>query len=366
VGESFAPRLRHAGSPTGITPDPQRAPYAGLVLRPCPLAAALALALALGLFAGLPRHGPAAAPGAGTVIAHEPPGGTPLTATSAGVDRPDGPEGPETPPPTADTVQHGAEKTGAAQSAVPDPSRSAAPSLPQKDRARAKYQTNEPATLYASATSKKKRASIPADYTLASPTNKISSDGTRVQVRYRSKIGWVLLSQTTKVAQSTMVGKLSWKASAAKNVAKWCAGVSIRTNIVGDNSAHVDWTRNGPERKKASEWINLATVTGRNRALDPNHPMAVAVQYHECAHILQYRAYGYDGEELKASMDRAYGKGNGVEHMADCMADAMGAKRTGTEYLANGSSRMWVAGYGGSCTGAQLAAARKLIAGERP
>lgn len=336
MGESSAPRLRHSGSPTGIAPDPQRAPHAGLVLRPCPLAAGIALAVALALFAGPPRQSPAPGPGAGSVAAHEAPGGPPLTAAAAEVDTAVGPEG------------------------------SGTPALPQKDRARAKYQTNEPATLYASATSKKKRASIPADYTLASPTNKISSDGTRVQVKYRSKIGWVLLSKTTKVAQSTPVGRLSWKASAAKNVAEWCAGVSIRTNIVGDNSAHVDWTRNGPERKKASEWINLATVTGRNKALDPNHPMAVAVQYHECAHILQYRAYEYDGEELTASMNRVYGKGNGVEHMADCMADAMGAKRTGTEYLANGSSRMWVAGYGGSCTGAQLAAARKLVAGERP
>ncbi|WP_345147898.1 hypothetical protein [Arthrobacter ginkgonis] len=293
-----------------------------------------------------------------------------MATTAADADNTDGPEesGTPDPAPTPDTVETGAVKTSAAETGVPDPSRTAAPTpaLPQKDRARAKYQTNEPATLYASATSKKKRASIPADYTLASPTNRISSDGTRVQVRYRSKIGWVLLSKTTKVAQSTMVGKLSWKASAAKNVAAWCAGVSIRTNIVGDNSAHVDWARNGPERKKASEWINLATVTGRNKALDPNHPMAVAVQYHECAHILQYRTYGYDGEALKESMNRVYGKGNGIEHMADCMADAMGAKRTGTEYLANGSSRMWVAGYGGSCTSAQLAAARKLIAGEKP
>ncbi|WP_149955857.1 hypothetical protein [Zafaria cholistanensis] len=242
-----------------------------------------------------------------------------------------------------------------------------APALPWKDPVRArKYQTTEAATLYSSATGQRKRASIPADYTLASPGGKLSSDGTRVQVRYRSETGWVPLSKTIRVALSTPAGKLSWKDSAARNVAPWCAGVSIRTSSAGGNSAHVDWARNGPGRKEAREWISLATVAGRNRPLDPNHPLAVAIQYHECAHILQYRAYGYDGAALKAAMNRAYGRDNGIEHMADCMADVLGARRTGTDYLPDGSTRMWVAGYGGSCTGGQLGAARKLIAGERP
>ena len=324
-------------------------------MRSSHLAAVFALAFAAALFAGPP----------GNAVPHEALG-SPFTAdTAAGVDGPGG-SGPDESGPSKSGPGAPAAEAVAAAAAAALPARAPSPAAPpQEDRVRAKYQTTEATTLYASATSKKKRASIPADYTLASPTNKISSDGTRVQVRYRSKIGWVLLAKTTEVPLSTTVGKLSWKASAAKNMAQWCRGVSIRTNIVGDNSAHVDWTKNGPGRKKASEWINLTTVTGRNKPLDANHPMAVAVQYHECAHILQYRAYGYDGDTLKASMNRVYGKGNGLEHMADCMADAMGAERTGTEYLANGSSRMWVAGYGGSCTSAQLAAARKLIAGER-
>lgn len=53
---------------------------------------------------------------------------------------------------------------------------------------------------------------------------------------------------------------------------------------------------------------------------------------------------------------------SGVEHMADCIADAMGAQRTGmldpyTTYYS---------GYGGKCTSAHLAKSRTIIAGKRP
>ena len=52
--------------------------------------------------------------------------------------------------------------------------------------------------------------------------------------------------------------------------------------------------------------------------------------------------------------------------MADCMAVAMGAKLTGSEYDAgSGYTLTWFAGYGGKCTPQHLAAARKVIAGKQ-
>jgi hypothetical protein len=90
---------------------------------------------------------------------------------------------------------------------------------------------------------------------------------------------------------------------------------------------------------------------------DANHPASKAIQYHECAHLLQYRAYKYDYKKMDAAMDRVYPEGrySGTEHMADCMADLMGATRNTSGYII---------GYGGTCTSTQYAAARKILNGQ--
>lgn len=71
----------------------------------------------------------------------------------------------------------------------------------------------------------------------------------------------------------------------------------------------------------------------------------------------------YDYGAVDADMARVYSDGtaSGVEHMADCMADQMGAERLGTV-----DGRDYSASYGGECTPRQLEAAASVIAGHRP
>jgi len=233
---------------------------------------------------------------------------------------------------------------------------------------KAKYQTNVSTTFYSAASGTKKLSTVPADYTVATRTAKKSSDGKRIQVEYKSKTGWITLSKASKVSLSTKVGQLSWKASAAKNISKWCSGVPIDTSVNYMNQATAQVaTSNG--KRTVTEKINLSTKTNWGTALNPNHALAVSIQYHECGHIMQYRAYNYDFAGLKRAMDKVYGtSGNtagGVEHMADCISEALGAKRKGTDSLGNGMTQTWTSGYGGKCTSAHLAAAKKIIAGQK-
>lgn len=222
----------------------------------------------------------------------------------------------------------------------------------------AKYQTKRATTLYAGKTSTKKLATVPADYTLATRTN--AKSVTRVHVSYGSKTGWVTLKQVSKVALATKVGKLSWVGSAKKNIAKWCKGVPITAGRnLGNYAQASGWSGH------MKESITLGTADFFGGTLDPNHPMAIATQYHECAHLLQYRAYDYDFTRMGKAMDKVYGKprtASGTEHMADCMAEAMGAKRTGFD-AAGGYT--WTAGYGGKCTSTHLKKAKLIIAGKR-
>jgi len=232
----------------------------------------------------------------------------------------------------------------------------------------AKYQTKVATALYSTAGGSTKLATVPADYTVATRTAKKSSDGKRLQVEYKSKTGWITASKVSKVPLSTTLGKLSWKASAAKNIAAWCSRVPLSVGAGYRNEASARVATSGGKRT-VTERITLSTKTGWGTSLDPNHALAVSIQYHECGHILQYRAYNYDFAALKRAMDKAYGtagnKAGGIEHMADCIAVALGAKRKGTESLGNGATRTWTAGYGGKCTSTHLAQARKIIAGKK-
>ncbi len=222
-----------------------------------------------------------------------------------------------------------------------------------KKKAKPRYQTKVRTVLYTSARGSKKRATVPADYTVKAVSTKKKNG--RIQVVHRGKRAWVQASKVSRVSPATKLGTMSWGGSAKKNIKRWCKGVPVEVNKADRNFASA--SGNG-----AWELIELSRVAFGEK-LDANHPMAVAIQYHECGHILQYRAYDYDFVALKRAMNKVYPKGAhpGIEHMADCISDVMGAKRSGN--LSGG--RTYIAGYGGDCSKKQLRAAKRIIAGKR-
>lgn len=226
-----------------------------------------------------------------------------------------------------------------------------------------KYQTNRSTTLYASKSSRTKLATIPADYTAATRTNWKTS--TRVSLEYGKKTGWVALKDVSKVPLSTKIGRIGYKASAIKNIRKWCAKVPLVVNKGLDSRAEASVSYSGDRISKVRELITLGMKNPFSPGLmDPNSLLAVYVQYHECAHILQFRAYKYDFTKAKADMSRAFAKDPlGLERMADCMAKVMGTPLSGP--LSSGG--IWYAGYQQTrtCTSKQLAGASRLIAGKR-
>ena len=156
-------------------------------------------------------------------------------------------------------------------------------------------------------------------------------------------------------------------------VRPWCGPVPLtvhggRGGEAGFTASRrpFDWLRAGAANGTAAGTAN-GTVTEYLRiglALPAGHPATRAVVLHECAHILQYRAYDHDWAALEEAMhrlapDRARSP---VEHMADCMSEVMGAERRGfTE-----DGEWYEAGYGGPCSREQADAAGRIVAGERP
>ncbi|MEV4901972.1 S-layer homology domain-containing protein [Citricoccus sp. NPDC055426] len=215
----------------------------------------------------------------------------------------------------------------------------------------------------------RKLKTLPAQAALT----KVSAQGAMTKVTSGTTTGWVNSDFLTAGQPGTTAKRYpkpkTYLQHANNNMAKWCWDVplstiagygggfaSYRLSLVGDNDDALD----------VQEAIELGDLYAANSG------PSVATQLHECGHILQFRAYKYDYEALVNGMDTAYpnnGSGiptseyhSGVEHMADCIADAMGAQRTGmldpyTTYYS---------GYGGKCTSAHLAKARTIIAGKRP
>ncbi len=88
------------------------------------------------------------------------------------------------------------------------------------------------------------------------------------------------------------------------------------------------------------------------RTLTPGKIMQY-IALHECAHIRTFKVYGDSIDAGEKKLDKIYGKGNGVEMLADCMAYRMGAdKRYGGSYTTR-------------CTGARGTAAAKVLAGKK-
>ncbi|MFC7401401.1 S-layer homology domain-containing protein [Citricoccus sp. GCM10030269] len=170
-----------------------------------------------------------------------------------------------------------------------------------------------------------------------------------------------------------------WAAEAKRNIRAWCGTDYDLTAAPGiQNKAGFEYnTRNGAMvRSSLYEYMHLSTTVfeGTTQQVDPDHPAARFIQMHECAHLIQFRNYGWDGPATRQAMDRLYpnpatSKKNsfragysyesGLEHMADCMADSMGGLRYGD------STIKYSAGYGGDCTASQKIWAKRLVAGER-
>jgi hypothetical protein len=193
---------------------------------------------------------------------------------------------------------------------------------------------------------------------------KLGTSGSMTKVKSGNTTGYVNSDFLTAGQPGTTAKPfprpVGYSQHAANNVARWCWGVNISTMPGWGGVASYEITGYGGDDMDVDEAIVLGS------AEPVNTDRSKAVQYHECAHILQFRAYKYDGAALDRAMDRVYpnGKYEGTEHMADCMADAMGAKRTGT-YTEGQWTYTYVVGYGGKCTTAQLSAAKKIIAGQR-
>ncbi|MDI3330017.1 MAG: S-layer homology domain-containing protein [Micrococcus sp.] len=193
---------------------------------------------------------------------------------------------------------------------------------------------------------------------------RLAEQGSMTQVRAGSTTGWVNSDFLTRgepgTTRTPYPTPTRYEHRAANTMAAWCWDIPM-TTFDGTHAWAEYEVRGYPEWPSTYE---VQELIGLGHDLDADSVPARAVQLHECAHILQYRTYRYDGDALDARMDRIYpnGTSGGTEHMADCMADAMGARRVSSSD--DGST--WTVGYGGTCTAAQMSAARKVIAGVRP
>ncbi|MDI3331470.1 MAG: S-layer homology domain-containing protein [Micrococcus sp.] len=191
----------------------------------------------------------------------------------------------------------------------------------------------------------------------------LGTSGEMTKVRSGTTAGWV---NSYLVTEGQPGGTLkpyqnpeTYAQHVENHIAAWCWGVPVQTGpgTHGWASMHaVGW---GDDLV-----VEELIFVGADAPADSE--MSQAVQVHECAHILQYRAYGYDPDALETAMARIYPNGTaaGVEHMADCMADVMGAQRKGT-FTDGGRVYSYEAGYGGTCSTAQLDAAQKMVDGQR-
>lgn len=153
-----------------------------------------------------------------------------------------------------------------------------------------------------------------------------------------AKAGSKALTQALTVEHVDPLKYTGVKKSTHQWTKKWCSDVLIDTH---SNTA-TSYAYSNPER------ISMSTK------LDPSWVGTKYVAYHECAHILQYRAYKNRVDHLVRDANKLHGT-NGVERQADCMAGVMGMAPITKQYRSV---------YETKCSAQQVAAAKKIVGGK--
>ena len=223
--------------------------------------------------------------------------------------------------------------------------------------ASARYETKRGTTLRSKAAAGKSMGSIPTDFTLDTLNNAKAKKGTWVQIRFRGKNGWVAAKDLKSVSINATVGSgatsysdATWAKMVQQNISKHCRSTPVRVS----NKKGEYYSESAPHR------ITLSRIGNP----DPDAGNIKAVALHECAHIRQFTVYPTGFAKLKSYAEKINPRrdGRGIEHLADCMSDKMGARRSGK--LADGGT--YHAGYRGKCSPAQNHAATNLLANKRP
>lgn len=223
--------------------------------------------------------------------------------------------------------------------------------------ASAKYATKRGTTLRSKAAAGKSLGTIPTDFTLETLNNSKAKKGAWVQLQFRGKTGWVATKDLKSVSINATVGAgaksysdATWAKMVQKNISKYCPSTPVRVS----KKKGEYYAQSAPRR------ITLSRIGNP----DPDAGNIKAVALHECAHIRQFTVYPTGFAKLKSYAEKINPRrdGRGIEHLADCMSDQMGARRSGK--LADGST--YFAGYRGKCSSTQKQAATKLLAKKRP
>lgn len=223
--------------------------------------------------------------------------------------------------------------------------------------ASAKYATKRGTALRSKAAAGKSLGSIPTDFTLETLNNAKAKSGSWVQLQYRGKTGWVATKDLKSVSINAAVGAgaksysdATWAKMVKKNISKYCPSTPVRVS----KKKGEYYAESAPRR------ITLSRIGNP----DPDAANIKAVALHECAHIKQFSVYPTGFAKLKSYAEKINPRrdGRGIEYLADCMSDKMGARRSGK--LADGST--YYAGYQGKCSSTQKQAVTKLLANKRP
>lgn len=127
-----------------------------------------------------------------------------------------------------------------------------------------------------------------------------------------------------------------YKKDIYKTIKKWCPNILIDTARPNNSWAGLAYLG---ERR-------ITVVTGLRGEWFKHTSL------HECAHEVTFKTYKDDANALFKATDKVFGRGKGVEHIADCMAFRMGGKVVKGSYTTN-------------CSGARGKAAATVLAGKR-
>lgn len=238
------------------------------------------------------------------------------------------------------------------------------------------YKTSGPTRFYADSSSGPQAVVIPRQYVLGARDAAV--EGSRVRVDYRGVSGWVDLGDVKQVDKTTVGATLDsytdqeYAAVLQSQVAAFCPDVRYDVSASPDragqyNASHsaVFSTVDGVKTATSSIAINF----GRKDLPDPEFSLVRSINSHECGHVVQFRVYPPDPQTgaLNGGLGEVSEKYWGGtdkpgEHFADCIADQMGASRSGESWNTSGR---WISGYGRECSPTQADVARRVLAGER-